>query len=134
MELRRESTNRQAVATFWCAFHHDGNSAYPGEDGGVHCTPPPFTLSTITSKAVVFAPAERAGTHLLFLLYTPFSKYLVAVCHSFCLFFIFYNIHTIIQSHSYNTFAEASLHLLIACKLSGTDLPVEPSPLFYSVV
>ncbi len=51
----------------------------------------------------------------------------VAVCHSFCLFFIFYNIHTIIQSHSYNTFAEASLHLLIACKLSGTDLPVVPS-------
>ncbi len=32
-----------------------------------------------------------------------------------------------IQSHSYNTFAEASLHLLIACKLSGTDLPVVPS-------
>jgi hypothetical protein len=54
-------------------------------------------------------------------------KGLVAVCHSFCLFFIFYNLHTIIQSHSYNTFAEASLHLLIACKLSGTDLPVVPS-------
>jgi hypothetical protein len=54
-------------------------------------------------------------------------KGLVAVCHSFCLFFIFSNIHTIIQSHSYNTFAEASLHLLIACKLSGTDLPVVPS-------
>ncbi len=47
---------------------------------------------------------------------------LVAVCHSFCLFFIFSNIHAIIQSHSYNTFAEASL-LLIACKLSGTDRP-----------
>ncbi len=54
-------------------------------------------------------------------------KDLVAVCHSFCLFFIFSNIHTIIQSHSHNTFAEASLHLLIACKLSGTDLPVVPS-------
>ena len=26
-----------------------------------------------------------------------------------------------IQSHSYNTFAEASLHLLIACKLIGKD-------------
>jgi hypothetical protein len=54
-------------------------------------------------------------------------KCLVAVCHSFCLFFIFLYIHTIIQSHSYNTFAEVSLHLLIACKLSGTDLPVVPS-------
>ncbi len=53
---------------------------------------------------------------------------LVAVCHYFCLFFIFSNIHSIIQSHSYNTFAEASLHLLIACKLSGTDLLVVPSP------
>jgi hypothetical protein len=30
---------------------------------------PPFTLSTITSKVVVFAPAERADTLLLFLLY-----------------------------------------------------------------
>ncbi len=43
------------------------------------------------------------------------------------IFFIFCNIHTIIQSHSYNTFAEASLHLLIASKLSGTDLPEVPS-------
>ncbi len=41
--------------------------------------------------------------------------------------FFFYNIHTIIQSHSYNSFAESSLHLLIACKLSGTELPVVPS-------
>ncbi len=57
----------------------------------------------------------------------PTYKGLVAVCHSFCLFFIFSNIHTIIQSHSYSTFAEASLHLLIACKLSGKDLPVVPS-------
>ncbi len=37
-----------------------------------------------------------------------YLKGLVAGCHSFCLFLIFYNIHTIIQSHSYNTFAEAS--------------------------
>ncbi len=41
--------------------------------------------------------------------------------------FLLYNIHTIIESHSYNTFAEASLHLLIAWQLSGTDLPVVPS-------
>jgi hypothetical protein len=31
-------------------------------------------------------------------------KGLVAGCHSFCLFFIFYNIHAFILSHSYNTF------------------------------
>ncbi len=51
----------------------------------------------------------------------------MAGCHSFCLFFIFYSIYTFIQSHSYNTFAEASLHFLIACKLSGKNLPVVPS-------
>jgi hypothetical protein len=32
-------------------------------------SPPPFPLSTITSKVVVCAPAERADTLLLFLLY-----------------------------------------------------------------
>jgi hypothetical protein len=57
----------------------------------------------------------------------PQLKGLVAVCHSFCLFLIFYNIHTIIQSHLYNTFTKSSLHLIIACKLSGTELPVVPS-------
>jgi hypothetical protein len=31
--------------------------------------PPPFTLSTITCKVVVYAPAERADTLSLFLLY-----------------------------------------------------------------
>ncbi len=30
---------------------------------------PPFTVSTITYKVVVYAPAERANTFLLFLLY-----------------------------------------------------------------
>jgi hypothetical protein len=43
-------------------------SAQPGEGGGV-ARPPPFTLSTITSKVVVFIPAERADTLPLFLLY-----------------------------------------------------------------
>jgi hypothetical protein len=53
------------------------------------------------------------------------SKGLVAGCHSFCLFFIFYNIHTFIHSITYiqyiypSPFAEASLHFLIACLLSG---------------
>ncbi len=31
-------------------------------------------------------------------------KGLVARCHSFCLFFVFYDIHTFIESHSHNTF------------------------------
>ncbi len=43
------------------------NSAQAGEVGGER--PPPFALSTITYKVVVFAPAERADTLPLFLLY-----------------------------------------------------------------
>jgi hypothetical protein len=39
----------------------------PGEDEGAR--PPPFTLSTITDKVVVYVPAERADTLPLFLLY-----------------------------------------------------------------
>ncbi len=41
------------------------------------CTPSPF-LSTITSKVVVYAPAERAATLPLFLLY----PYMYSVVHS----------------------------------------------------
>jgi hypothetical protein len=56
-------------------------------------------------------------------------KGLVAGCHSFCLFLIFYNIHTFIQSQYIHPspFAEASLHILIACELSGETFPVGPS-------
>ena len=45
------------------------NSAQPSAGRG--CTPSPFTQTTITSKIVEYAPAEKAGTLLLFLLY-PF--------------------------------------------------------------
>jgi hypothetical protein len=62
-------------------------------------------------------------------------KGLVAGCHSFCLFFIFYNIHTFIQSHSTfiqyiypSSVAEASLHFLIACMLSGETPPFGAEP------
>jgi hypothetical protein len=57
-----------------------------------------------------------------------FFKGLVAGCHSFCLFW-FYNIHTFIQSQYIHpsSFAEASLHFLIACVLSGENFPVVPS-------
>jgi hypothetical protein len=44
-------------------------SAQPGEGGG--CTPTPFhySISTITYKVVVYAPAERADTLPPILLY-----------------------------------------------------------------
>ncbi len=41
------------------------NSAQPGEGA----RPPPFTLSTITRKFLVYAPAERADPPPLFLIY-----------------------------------------------------------------
>jgi hypothetical protein len=37
--------------------------------GGRRCTASSFTLSTITSRVLANAPAERADTLLLFLLY-----------------------------------------------------------------
>jgi hypothetical protein len=40
--------------------------AQAGEGGGAH--PSPFTISTITYKVEVYAPAETAGTIPLFLL------------------------------------------------------------------
>ncbi len=62
------------------------------------------------------------------------SKGLVAGCHSFCLFFIFYNIHTFIHSITFiqyiypSPFVEASLHFLIACLLSGEKPPCGAEP------
>jgi hypothetical protein len=45
-------------------------SAQPGAGGGGGVArPPSFTLSTITYKVVMYAPAERADTLSLFLLY-----------------------------------------------------------------
>ncbi len=46
----------------------------------------------------------------------------------FLFIFIFYDIHTFIQSQYIYPlpFAEASLHFLIACKLSGENFPVVP--------
>ena len=62
------------------------------------------------------------------------SKGLVAGCHSFLFIFQILS-HTYIHIHSIifvqyiypSAFAEASLHFLIACMLSGEDLPVVPS-------
>jgi hypothetical protein len=59
-----------------------------------------------------------------------FFKGLVTGCHSFCLFFIFYNIHSItfIQYIYPSPFADASLHFLIACLLSGEKPPCGAEP------
>ncbi len=59
---------RVAIATFWRTFHHDGKIS-PAWWGWGCTLPPPFTLSTITSKVVVYASAERSDNLPLFLLY-----------------------------------------------------------------
>ncbi len=41
-------------------------------------SPPPFTISTITYKVLVYAPAERADTLPLFLLY-PYMYSVVGI-------------------------------------------------------
>ncbi len=63
----------------------------------------------------------------LYLTYVIFLG-LVAECHSFCLFFIFYNLHTFIQSHSYNTFIHRhslrplSISSSLLCSVGKTSL------------
>ncbi len=46
------------------------------------------------------------------------QKGLVAGCHSFCLYFIFYNLHTFIESHSCNTFIHRHLLRPLSISLS----------------
>jgi hypothetical protein len=63
--------HRVAMTTFLRTVHHTVmvKLAQPGEGGG--CTPSPFhSIYNITSKVVVYAPAEMADTLPLFLLYT----------------------------------------------------------------
>jgi hypothetical protein len=68
--FRSQRTHRVAMATFWRTFHHDGKIIpATGEGWGEGASPSPFTISTITYKVAVHAPAERAETLPLFLLY-----------------------------------------------------------------
>jgi hypothetical protein len=68
------------MATFLRTFHHYGKICPAGEGGG-GAHHPPFTLSTITNKVVMYAPAERADT------YTPppyFSSTPTCICTVLC--------------------------------------------------
>jgi hypothetical protein len=69
------------MATFWRSLPHEGNFS-PAWWGLGGSRPPPFTLFTIKSKVVVYpyAPAERAYTLILFLLY-PFLLYGFIIIH-----------------------------------------------------
>jgi hypothetical protein len=69
--LRLQSTHRVAMATLWRTVHHDGKIS-PAWWACGGSRPPPFTISTIMNKVVVYAPAERADTLPLLLLY-PFT-------------------------------------------------------------
>jgi hypothetical protein len=69
-------------------------SAQPREGGGAR--PPFFTLSTITSKVVVYATAERADTLPLFLLY-PYMYSLVQDMDIVFFRGLFYFYHAVIS-------------------------------------
>jgi hypothetical protein len=58
---QKQSAHRVAMAIFWLKL------AQSGKGGGAR--PPPFPISTITYKVVLYAPAARADTLPLFLLY-----------------------------------------------------------------
>jgi hypothetical protein len=60
--------HRTATATFWRTFHHDGKISL-GRWGWGGARLPSYTISTITYKVVMYAPAERADILTLFLLY-----------------------------------------------------------------
>jgi hypothetical protein len=92
------------MATFWRTFRHDGKirPAWWGWGGFTAGRPPP-----ITSKVVVYAPAERAETLTLFLLYSysvgdgvaDYAQQLYVVScllglRIFCFLFIFEDIYT----------------------------------------
>ncbi len=49
--------HRVAMTTFWSARV---KTVQAGEGGGEGARPPPFTISTVTYKVVVYAPAEMA--------------------------------------------------------------------------
>jgi hypothetical protein len=66
------------ISTFWRTFHHDGKFSPAWWGWEVRAQPPPFTISTIMYKVVVYAPAERADSFLLFLLY----PYMYVLCGS----------------------------------------------------
>jgi hypothetical protein len=57
---REYRIHRVVMITFWCAFHHDGKIS-PCLVRVGDARPPTFTLSTITSKVVVYAPLQLRG-------------------------------------------------------------------------
>jgi hypothetical protein len=74
--------------------------AQPGEGG--RCRPSPFTLSTITYKVVLYAPAEREDTLPLFLLHLYMYSVLLALPQpptpNPCLYVLF-NIYVFSPTH-----------------------------------
>jgi hypothetical protein len=58
------------MTTFWHTFYHDGKLAQPDEGEGLHAHPP-FTISTITYKVVVYTLQLRGQIHFLYFYSTP---------------------------------------------------------------
>jgi hypothetical protein len=69
------------MATVWRTFQHNGKISLAWWGWGVHAHPPPFTLSTISYKVVVYAAVVRADTLPLLLLY-PYIFSVQCACTS----------------------------------------------------
>jgi hypothetical protein len=117
-------------ASFWSAIVKDSAGGFYHGPATLEAS---FWSAIVKDSAGGFyhGPATLEGMHL------ENRGVLVAGCHSFCLFFhILYNIYSFNHSITFINFiqfiypsplAEASLHLLIAWKLSRKNLPVVPS-------
>jgi hypothetical protein len=69
--LLTQSKHRKAMTTFWRTFHHDGkiSPAWRGWRFARHVHPFHYIFYHVWYKDIVYAPAERADTLSLFLLY-----------------------------------------------------------------
>ncbi len=67
--VRPQSTQRVAMATFSRTLHHDGKISPALWGGGVHTHPLSLSLSSRAKVWCMYAPAKRADTLPLFLLY-----------------------------------------------------------------
>jgi hypothetical protein len=88
------------------------------------------SMIVCSGLAIMITPFRACWCEEWCEIFMPYRNYkgLVAGCHSFLLFFIFYNIHTFIQSHSYNTFIHRhslrplSISSLLVCSVEYTSL------------
>ncbi len=102
MQYFPQSTHRVAMAAFWGTYYHEGENSPDGWGWGVHAHPTfHYIYHHVQSCGVLYAPAEGAVTHPLFLLY-PYMYSVVSPqssCSTICVQSVppFYFCHRISQ-------------------------------------